>query len=286
MAGKFIPNGDMDFKVMAEQFARAIAREPARFGVGDADAQALSQKVEGYAEAFQAARWGGTSGSRAQTMAKDQAREDAERIIRRLAHTIRANDRVDAQARLLLGLRERAKRTKMSRAADGLVGPLEPPRLWFVRALHEANAATPMHELKFRSHDWSKAKAAGAARLELFVDLVPPDEPVPAHPGANLSSRPWYLRSYSRSPIVLVPPMARVPMRVVYWGRWADSSGNVGPFSKTVAAWIEGGSHHLMGARFNRTFEPVRMPLLEARAAALPALEAVQVVAMPMLEAA
>jgi hypothetical protein len=35
--------------------------------------------------------------------------------------------------------------------------------------------------------------------------------------------------------------MARVPMRVVYWGRWADSVGNVGPFSATAAAWIEAG---------------------------------------------
>jgi hypothetical protein len=40
--------------------------------------------------------------------------------------------------------------------------------------------------------------------------------------------------------------MARVPMRVVYWGRWADSAGNVGPFSATAAAWIEGGTHHML----------------------------------------
>jgi len=203
------------------------------------------------------------------TRAKDQARADAECIVRRLANTIRANDRVDAQARFDLGLRERATRTKMSRHADvrgGLVGPMEPPRLWFVRALHQGNGATPMHELKFRSLDFSKAKAAGAVRLELFVDLVPPEEPVPAHPGANLASRPWYLRSYTRSPIVLIPPMARVPMRVVYWGRWADSSGNVGPFSNTVTAWIEGGSHHLMGPQFNKRFEPQMMPLLEGGA--------------------
>ena len=37
--------------------------------------------------------------------------------------------------------------------------------------------------------------------------------------------------------------MARVPMRVVYWGRWADATGNVGPFSETVVGWVEGGAH-------------------------------------------
>jgi hypothetical protein len=52
-----------------------------------------------------------------------------------------------------------------------------------------------------------------------------------------------YLRSYTRSPIRLTPPMAKVPMRIVYWARWADSTGNVGPFSATAAAWIEGGNY-------------------------------------------
>jgi hypothetical protein len=76
----------------------------------------------------------------------------------------------------------------------------------------------------------------------LFVDLIPPDERVPDHPGANHGGRPWYLRSYTRSPIVLTPPMARVPMRVVYWARWADPTGNVGPFSKAAAGYVEGGN--------------------------------------------
>ena len=110
-----------------------------------------------------------------------------------------------------------------------------------MRALHEGGGATPVHELAFHAMDHTKARPAGAVRLELFVDLVPPEEPIPAHPGANLASRPWYLRSYTRSPIRLVPPLARMPMQVVYWGRWADSAGSVGPFSATAVAWIEGG---------------------------------------------
>jgi hypothetical protein len=269
---KFIPNGDMEFKEMAQRFERAIASDPARFAVSDEDARSLSQAVSQYAEAFQAARWGaGTARSRSHTIAKDQAREEAERIIRRLAATIKANDRIDAASKSVLHLRERVKRlpTKMSQIAQGLTGPLEPPRLWFVRARHDTNSPQPMHELKFRSLDGMKAKAAGAARLELFVDLVHPDDPVPAHPGASLNisgGRPWYLRSYTRSPIVLVPPMARVPMRVVYWGRWADSCGGVGPFSKTVVAWVEGGTHHVSTPQCNRKVESM-MPMLEDGAA-------------------
>jgi hypothetical protein len=123
----------------------------------------------------------------------------------------------------------------------------------FLRSLHEGAGAWPVHELDFRALDFSAARPAGAARLELFVDLVAPEDPVPNHPWARYGGQggqggqgAWYLRSYTRSPIVLAPPMATVPMLVVYWGRWADSAGNVGPFCATVVSRIEGGPQHLM----------------------------------------
>lgn len=253
---KFIPNGDLDFVTMAESFARTIVTDPARFEIAPDEAAHLDEVVKRYRAAFQAARLGG--GSRAATREKEDARDEAEQIIRRLGHIVRSNLRIDAATKLLVGIRERSSKPRIIEC------PQEPPRLKFVRALHE-NGATPMHELSFTAMDFSKGKPEGAVRLELFVDLIPPDEPIPAHPGANHGGRPWYLRSYTRSPIVLQPPFARVPMRVLYWGRWADSTGVVGPFSATAVAWIEGGTHqllpggtgmtmHMMGAR-----KPVEM---------------------------
>jgi hypothetical protein len=35
-------------------------------------------------------------------------------------------------------------------------------------------------------------------------------------------------------------PMPPVPMLVVYWARWADAKGEVGPFSQTCVARVEG----------------------------------------------
>jgi hypothetical protein len=64
-----------------------------------------------------------------------------------------------------------------------------------------------------------------------------------------------------------------VPMRVLYWGRWADSSGGVGPFSATCAAWIEGGTHNnLPGglAMYVGQFGRPQQQLIDATAA-LPA---------------
>jgi hypothetical protein len=78
-------------------------------------------------------------------------------------------------------------------------------------------------------------------RVEIFVDLVPPGQPIPQFPGQYLGGRPWYLRSFSRSPCKVKHPMPPVPMLVVYWARWADAQGNVGPFSQTCIARPEGG---------------------------------------------
>ena len=260
MSKKFIPNGDLDFSTMAQAFARNVAKEPERFGVAQADAEDMTAKVERYRAALQASRFGGAK-SQAATRAKDDARDEAEKVIRRLAHIMRANSRLDVEGKVMLGLRQRTARAKPQTV------PPEPPRLRFVRALHEGGA-TPVHELDFRGFDGANARPGGAVRLELFVDLVPPEEKIPGHPGPNLASRPWYLRSYTRSPIRLTPPMARVPMRVVYWGRWADALGNVGPFSATAAGWIEGGSHHGLPGGVAMHFGRLPAPVAEHEPAA------------------
>lgn len=230
MSKKFIPNADPEFSDMAFVFARTIAKDPQRFLVSQEDSDALTLAVRKFEDALQACRGG--QRSTAATRAKEIARDEAEQIIRRLASLIRASRTINPIDKMNLGLRERTNKPKQ------LPCPQEPPRLRFVQALHKGNSPTPMHELSFTSLNY-KSKPPGAVRLELFVALVPIDDPMPTQP--CFESRSWYLRSFTKSPIVLVPPIARMPMRVVYWGRWADSAGNVGPFSTTVEGWIEGG---------------------------------------------
>lgn len=178
------------------------------------------------------------------TAAKDAARKEAETIIRRIAGAIRSNDRVDASSKAALGIKAPAGKR---RPAKLLPCPRESPTLLFKQAIHRS-VHVPEHELTFRGRGGSD-KPAGAARLELFVELVAPEDAVPERPGdSGLSGGGvHYLRSYVKSPIRLVPPLADRPMRVVYWGRWADASGDVGPFSAAAEGWVEGGSHHLMG---------------------------------------
>lgn len=230
--GKFIPSSDREFQILARVFAGAVGKEPKTFGISTDDAKTLVDAVAQFHETMNVNR---AMRSRSTTMGKARARAEAEKIIRKLANMIRANPNLDFATKQRAMVSERPTRGRRRRC------PQEPPRITFEQALHRSNGTAPTHELRFASLD-GKPKAAGANRLELFVDLISPDEPIPTHPGDNHGGRPWYLRSYTRSPIRIVPPMAKVAMRVVYWARWADSTGNVGPFSASAVGWVEGGN--------------------------------------------
>src|SRR5687767_1988470 len=130
MGKKAIPNGDFVFKTMAHNFARTIAAEPERFEIAPGDVEQLDVAVRKYSDALQACRSGARS--EAATRTKDDARSHAEQIIRRLRHIVRLNKKIDAASKTLLGIRERTAKPKM------LSCPQEPPRLRFVRALHES----------------------------------------------------------------------------------------------------------------------------------------------------
>ena len=256
MSNKFIPSADLDFKKMATNFAQNLSLNPSRYHIPQEDADALVAMVQTFETALQE-NFNPATRNKLITQAKVEARAAAEEMIRRLAQMIRANPKIDPSTKLLLNIKERAERTRKPAC------PMEPPRLTFVKALHVATAASPMHELKFSAVDsYTQAKPTGATRLELFVDLIAPDAPIPAHPGATPSGRPWYLRSFTKSPIVLEPPMAKVPMRVVYWARWADNTGNVGPFSSTVVGWTEGGNVSSRGLSFGALGKN-QIPLME-----------------------
>src|SRR4051812_31986060 len=65
---------------------------------------------------------------------------------------------------------------------------------------------------------------------------------MPRHPGELSGGRPWYLRSFTRSPMKVQVPVCARPMMVVYWACWADAKGERGPFSPTCVARVEGWS--------------------------------------------
>src|SRR5687768_2903515 len=124
MAKKWIPNGDLDFLTKAEGFARCIAKDPARYFVPQAESDELTAVVARFRAAYKACRFGERSA--VATRAKEDAREEAALVVRRLGQLLRANPRVDAVARVALGIPERSKTAKQTPC------PQEPPRLKFV----------------------------------------------------------------------------------------------------------------------------------------------------------
>jgi hypothetical protein len=181
------------------------------------------------------------------TDVKDQRRLEAVQIIRRISAVIRASDRISAEDKSLVGVKERSK--KLSRGKC----PICPPLLWFQGTIGDGGANSAVHQLHVEPGFNARQEQPrdGAVRMELFVDLVAPGEPVPAFPGEAMGGRPWYLGSFTKSPIRVAPPVPPTPMLVVYWVRWADSSCRTGPFSRTCEARWEGrraGSQPTLGA--------------------------------------
>jgi hypothetical protein len=236
---QFIPDADVEFAGMAERFAAAIARDPNRYMLLADDAAQLTQAAAAFREALTIAN---TIGQRTKftIMNKDGARAMAERIVRKYGSVIRANPEIPTAEKMAIGISEKpsrlGKRTLPERA----------PVLTYHGPGVEATLGAEMHctgthILKFHTElgtgRW--AKPPGAVRVEVFVDLVPPGEKLPKHP-AQRTGRPWYLRSFTTNRMEVAFPMPSEPMLVVYWARWASSTGEVGPFSRPCIARQEG----------------------------------------------
>lgn len=243
MADKFIPNGDVRFRDMATSFARAVAADPERVGLTRGDADEIATAVGAFQTALMLALQPSTR-TQITAMERDAARAAAERVIRRHANVVRANPRVSAADKLALGLRVRSSRP--TRRAC----PQTPPVLRFVGI--GSLPATPMsrrdplashaHVLHFCEElgSGTSARPAGAARVELFVEQVREDEPIPRHPGELSGGRPWYIGSFTRNPMRVAFPVPPSPRLIVYWARWAGATGDTGPYSTTCIARVEG----------------------------------------------
>jgi hypothetical protein len=230
---KFIPDSDDQFADMARKFAGAISRDPGRFMLSSDDATKLVTAAKKFRDALALATRPATR-TTITRMRKDDARVEAERIVRLYGNLIRVNPAIDRAAKIEIDVKERPTRLKRRTC------PQTPPMLMYVGTEREQIAGEGLHVLRFIDEIGSgtRAKPAGAARLELFVGLVWPNDPTPKHP-SELSGGPfWYLRSFTKSPMRVRYPLPAEPMRVVYWARWADATGEVGPWSKTCEASV------------------------------------------------
>lgn len=249
---RFIPDADSAFAQMARNFARHVEHHAKRFGIEADTIGELTSAVTTFRDALSKAVYGDTAGPRA-TRLKNHARQEAEAIVRSVARSLRGlpEGTITSVDRIFLNLPERAKR-----APERLACPQVAPILKFLGTTdpQKTSPETARHILEYRNDfDYrSTAKPRGSSRMELFVELVPMNEPIPTRPGQRSGGRLWYLRSFTTSRFEVDFPRMYdendrpVPALVVYWGRWADSKGGTGPFSQTCVAQVENDLRHCL----------------------------------------
>jgi hypothetical protein len=234
MARRFIPDSDQEFADMARGFVKAVSQSPQRYTLSETDVEILARTVSAFEDARMKAAAPATR-TWSTIALKDELRQEAERIVRRLGAVIRASNKISPSDKRAAGVRERSKTLKTGKVPDAL------PILRYSRSIGEGGTNSTVHELKFTPGFDIRGEQPrdGAVRIELFADLVEPGAPIPSHPGEFLGGRPWYLGSFTKSPIKVAPPIPPVPMLAVYWVRWADSRCRVGRFSKTCqGGWV------------------------------------------------
>jgi hypothetical protein len=252
---KFIPEADRDFAFTAHNFVSYLKREPQAYKVTAEELAEIAKAVQTYREALAKLLQARVSCSQSPilTMRKDSARKEAERHVSTLANMIRARPDVSDSNKKLLRIKPRASKLGKRKC------PKSPPRLEFlgsgdgVRGNIAQGSGSGVHVLRFLDYNETVAimassdvgkvrrrKPDGAVRVELYFDMVPAGDPrgVPNMPYER--GWPKYLRSFTRSPMEVEFPIPSQPMLIVYWARWADSTGEVSRWSKPCVARLEG----------------------------------------------
>jgi hypothetical protein len=251
---KFIPEADSDFAFTANSFVFRLKRFPQDYGLSAEQIAEIAATVAEFRAALhqlQLARIGGQQSPQLR-MRKDAARTKAERCVRTFGNIIRANPDVSDTSKALLRLklrREKPKKQECPQApptlqflgtGDGEAGDLTPGSgsgIHVIRFLDASNGGLTLKKSDTKLTT-RRAKPDGAVRVELFCDMIPPGERVPRVP----TERGWpkYLRSFTRSPMEVKFPIPSEPMLIVYWAKWADSTGETSRWSRPCVARLEG----------------------------------------------
>jgi hypothetical protein len=248
MSQKFLPESDEQFRQVAESFARSIANDPERFNVSAEDSDYLSRVVQRFSDAMRKSAPAGTK-NRVAVVGKNQARKEAASLIRTIANMIRADVTISAADKVAVHIKQRPTKTHRRRCPNTAPALRLKARtdlncsggVQHVIEFRDGFATGDISHLGLRSMTGRRAKPPGVVRIELYFDVIDPNAEPPTHPSQASTGWPMYLQSFTRSPMVVEFPLPAAPMRIVYWARWAGSTGEQGPWSQTLATTTEGG---------------------------------------------
>ena len=219
MAEHSIPTQDGPAQVYMQNFADVIAANVGLYQLGAADSAAISAAAGAYSAALLLALNPPTR-NELTIIAKDEARNAAEQIVRQYAMQIKFNAGIPTDAKAAIGVAQPNPTRTPINVPDTL------PALLIVGSLKGSQT------VQFRNPDTEgKAKPFGATMVELWVAVTEEDP-------ALFASQAKAYGLFTKNPIGVAFAEADDGKMATHFARWVDRKGQVGPWSLPVSMRI------------------------------------------------
>jgi hypothetical protein len=214
-----IPAGDGPARDYFNDYATIVAADPAKYGLSTADSAAITAAAQAYSSCYTLATSAPTR-TELTIIAKDEARNACEALIRLYSIQIKYNAGISTEDKAAL----RIAQPNTSRTSRNVSETL--PLLSIIGVLQGSQT------LRFSDSTTpdSRAKPFGAQMLELRVNIAE------TAGGEAEEARPCGI--YSKNPIGVAFNPADNKKVATYWGRWANTKGQFGPWSLPVSMTI------------------------------------------------
>jgi hypothetical protein len=214
-----IPRSDALARNYINDYATTVAADPAKYGLSSADSSAITLAAQTYSACYTLATTPATR-TELTIIAKDEARNAAEALIRLYSIQIKYNAGISTEDKAAIGISQPNPSRTRRNVSDTL------PILAIIGALQGSQT------LRFSDSTTpdSRAKPFGAQMLELRVNVAE------TAGGEAEEARPCGI--YSTNPIGVPFAPADNKKIATYWGRWANTRGQFGPWSLPVSMTI------------------------------------------------
>jgi hypothetical protein len=241
MGKDYIPEQDCKAAPWMKNLAKRLVDDPQLFRTTPEVAAEVHEAVNAYRIA-NAKCWPSGDRTRDKVRAKNNARKRAERIVRPEAQRIRKDPRIDASLKVLLGLNTNTRRRRR------IPVPTSVP---YLRADSDLSGVITV---RYQNREnYRTARPEGAAGIELWERITPlavinarhamqggqsveaedaNDTPDAPSPHADATWR--FVGLYTRTPIIMRPPLQTHGDAVEYIARWVTARGEPGAFSRSV----------------------------------------------------
>jgi predicted phage tail protein len=219
MGNDYIPPADAEFHNWLGNFHDYVNTNAATLGLTPGDVTPLTNSTTNWNTAYPAHQSAQNAAVGAKAT-KDNARSDAESVVRPLAQRLQVSPGVTDAQRSAMQISVRATtRTAASIPATAPAATID-------------TSQRLRHIINYKDSSGSRAKPAGVAYCEIWNKV--------GAPAPTDVSQLTYLGNASKTPQLEEYTGAQAGQMVWYWLRWINTRGEKGPWSDPVSATIPG----------------------------------------------